>query len=115
MPYIRVATSKTLSQEQKEQLKTGFAEIIGLIPGKTEAALMIEIADGHTMFFQGEERELAYLDAKFSGDCDFTYKRNFTEAASMLAQKVCELPQDAVYLTYSVFNEWGTGGTLKAR
>ena len=95
--------------------KAGLAEIIGLIPGKTEAALMLEVDDGLTMYFKGEKRGLAYLDAKFSGDTEFEHKKNFTEAACRLAGQVCGLPQDAVYLTYSVFNEWGTGGTLKAR
>ena len=115
MPYIRMATSRELSMGRKEEFKSGLAEIIGLIPGKTEAALMIEIDDGLTMFFQGEKRDLAYLDAKFSGDTEFGHKKQFTEAVCALAQKVCNLPQNAVYLTYSVFNEWGTGGTLKAR
>ncbi len=76
---------------------------------------MVEVDDGITMYFKGEKRALAYLDAKFSGDTEFEHKKLFTEAACALTQKVCGLPPDAVYLTYSVFNEWGTGGTLKAR
>ena len=76
---------------------------------------MVEVDDGLTLYFKGERRDLAYLDAKFSGDTDFENKKQFTEVVCELTQKVCALPQDAVYLTYSVFNEWGTGGTLKAR
>ena len=41
MPYIRMATSQTLTAAQKDEFKAGLAEIIGLIPGKTEAALMV--------------------------------------------------------------------------
>ena len=52
MPYIRMATSKDLTMAQKEEFKSGLAEIIGLIPGKTEAALMVEVDYGLTMFFQ---------------------------------------------------------------
>ena len=115
MPYIRMATSQTLTAAQKDEFKAGLAEIIGLIPGKTEAALMVEVDDGLTMYFKGEKRGLAYLDAKFSGDTEFEHKKNFTEAACRLAGRVCGLPENAVYLTYSVFNEWGTGGTLTAR
>lgn len=115
MPYIRLATSTTLTPAQKEDFKAGAAAVIGLIPGKTEAALMIEVDDGLTMFFKGEKRALAYIDAKFSGDTDFEHKKSFTEAISKLTQQVCGLPQEAVYLTYSVFDEWGTRGTLFAR
>ena len=62
-----------------------------------------------------KEYTLEIIGCKFSGDTEFEHKKNFTEAACRLAGQVCGLPQDAVYLTYSVFNEWGTGGTLKAR
>ena len=41
MPYIRMATSRELSMGRKEEFKSGLAEIIGLIPGKTEAALTL--------------------------------------------------------------------------
>lgn len=115
MPYIRMATSCALTLAQKDEFKAGLAEVIGLIPGKTEASLMVEVDDGLTMYFKGERRDLAYLDAKFSGETDFEHKKQFTEAVCRLAQKVCELPPDSVYLTYSVFKEWGTKGTLMAR
>ena len=45
MPYIAVSTSKMLSDAQKDALKASLGEKIRVIPGKTEAALMIDIAD----------------------------------------------------------------------
>ena len=53
MPYIAVTTSKALSDEQKDELKKTIGQKISLIPGKTEAALMVDISDNHTMYFAG--------------------------------------------------------------
>ena len=50
MPYIAVTTSKALSDEQKDELKKAIGQKISLIPGKTEAALMVDISDNHTMY-----------------------------------------------------------------
>ena len=55
MPYIGVSTSKKLSDAQKDALKSALGEKISVIPGKTEKALMVDIADGHTMYFAGEK------------------------------------------------------------
>ena len=61
MPYIAVTTSKALSDEQKDELKKTIGQKISLIPGKTEAALMVDISDNHTMYFAGEKRKLRTL------------------------------------------------------
>lgn len=113
MPYIGINTSKTLSQQQKDALKSALGEKITLIPGKGESKLMIDIADGHTMYFAGEQRELAYLDVKCYGKTEFAHKKAFTEAAFEAVQQAFGLPQDGIYLTYSEFENWGTLGSMK--
>ena len=115
MPYIRVAGSQNWTEEQMTCLKAGLAQATMLIPGKTEAALMIELDDGRDMYFQGVKRELAYVDAKFSGTIELAYKQRFTEAVFKLLNEVCGLADDAVYVTISEFAEWGTHGELKVR
>lgn len=42
MPYIAINTSKTLSEAQKDALKSALGEKISVIPGKSEAALMVD-------------------------------------------------------------------------
>ena len=51
MPYIGINTSKNLSQVQKEELTSALGEKIVIIPGKSESKLMVDISDGHTMYF----------------------------------------------------------------
>jgi len=113
MPYIAINTSKPLSDEQKEQLKTVLGEKITVIPGKSESRLMIDISDSHTMYFAGEKRELAYVDVKCYGTTEFENKKAFTEAAFEAIEQITGLPQDGIYLTYSEFENWGTLGSMK--
>lgn len=113
MPYIAINTSKPLSEAQKDQLKTVMGEKITVIPGKSESRLMIDISDGHTMYFAGEKRELAYVDVKCYGTTEFENKKTFTEIAFEVVQQITGLPQDGIYLTYSEFENWGTLGTMK--
>ena len=54
MPYIAVTTSKALSDEQKDELKKTIGQKISLIPGKTEAALMVDISDNHHVLCRRE-------------------------------------------------------------
>ena len=113
MPYIAVRTSCVLSQEQKDHLKSGLGECIALIPGKDESRLMVDIADGHTMYLAGVKRELAYVDVKCYRSADFESKKKFTEAVFELLEQVAGLAKDAVYLTCSEFENWGTLGSFK--
>lgn len=113
MPYIAINTSKVLSDAQKEALKTALGEKISVIPGKSESKLMIDISDGHTMYFAGEKRELAYVDVKCYGTTEFANKKAFTEATFEVVQQITDLPQDGIYLSYSEFENWGTLGSMK--
>lgn len=113
MPYIGVNVSQTLSKDQKDAIKAGLGEKIGLIPGKKEAQLMIDISDGHTMYFSGEERPLAYLDVKCFGTTEFANKKAYTEAAFAVIAAATGLADTDIYLTYSEFANWGTRGSMK--
>lgn len=113
MPYIAINTSKPLSDAQKDALKTALGGKIALIPGKSESKLMVDISDGHAMYFAGEKRDLAYVDVKCFGAAEFADKKAFTEAAFEAVQQAAGLPQDGIYLTYSEFESWGALGSMK--
>ena len=110
MPYIAVTTSKALSDEQKDELKKTIGQKISLIPGKTEAALMVDISDNHTMYFAGEKRKLAYVDVRCYGSTEFENKKALTEALFDAVELHTGLHDDSIYLTYSEFSNWGTRG-----
>ncbi len=113
MPYIGVSTSKVLTEVQKDELKAALGRKIEVLPGKTEAKLMIDISDGHTMYLAGEKRELAFLDVRCYGSTEFENKKAFTEAVFDVVQQTTGLPEDGIYLTYGEFSTWGMMGSMK--
>ena len=113
MPYIAVTTSKVLSDDQKDDLKSAIGEKISLIPGKSEAQLMVDIDDSHTMYFAGEKRKLAYIDVRCYGSTEFENKKALTEALFDAVEQHTGLHEDSIYLTYSEFSNWGTRGSMK--
>ena len=55
MPYISFKTNHKLTLRQENTIKSKSGELISLIPGKTEKALMIHMEDDQIMYFKGEE------------------------------------------------------------
>ena len=104
---------RPVSDEQKDELKKTIGQKISLIPGKTEAALMVDISDNHTMYFAGEKRKLAYVDVRCYGSTEFENKKALTEALFDAVELHTGLHDDSIYLTYTEFSNWGTRGTMK--
>lgn len=113
MPYICVNVTGTLREDQKEAIKSGLGEKISLIPGKTEKALMVDISEHHTMYFQGEKRDLAFIDVRCYKSAAFEDKKRFTEAAFAVVEEVTGLSADDIYLSCGEYDTWGTKGSLK--
>ena len=113
MPYIGVNMTGTLTDEQRLAIKSGLGEKIGVIPGKVEAALMVDISENHTLFLGGDQRPLAFLDVRCYGTTEFEHKKAFTEAAFEVVQNVTGLTARDIYLTYAEYPNWGTRGTMK--
>lgn len=113
MPYICVNLTGTLTDQQKDELKRGLGEKIALIPGKSEKALMVDISENHTMYFQGEKRPLAFVDVRCYKSAAFEDKKRFTEAAFEVVEQVTGLTADDIYLSCGEYDTWGTKGSLK--
>lgn len=111
MPYIAVNASKVLSEQQKDALKAALGEKISIIPGKVEKTLMVDIADGRTMYFRGDKRDAAYLDVKIFGTATAEDKKAFVEAAFDVMEQA-GFEKKNVYITFSEFANWGANGTL---
>lgn len=113
MPYIQINIAKALNDAQKDQIKTGLGQNIALIPGKSEGTLMVDISDQHTIYLAGEKKETAFIDVRIYSTTTEEYKKSFTEAAFQTIAQATGIPQDAMYLTFSEFPNWGTKGSYK--
>ena len=54
MPYIRTTVSKSINPGQRDILKSKLGNAIALIPGKSEAWLMLAFEDNMSMYFKGD-------------------------------------------------------------
>ena len=113
MPFISVTTSKKLDQSQREALCAGLGKDISIIPGKSQANLMIDIFDGRFMCFSGEAKPCAYLAVHLYGPAPLEKKAEFTAALFGLMQEVCGLSPDDVYISYQEYPNWGSRGIFK--
>jgi phenylpyruvate tautomerase PptA (4-oxalocrotonate tautomerase family) len=110
MPLIAVRTSLTLDDNQKETIKSGLGKAIALLPGKSEPVLMVDISDGHTMYWAGEKRELAHVDLRMMGVSDFSNKAEFTLAIYQLFHETLGLQNDEVFVFINERTSWGGMG-----
>lgn len=112
MPYIDVKTAKKLSAEQKIAMKSMFGEKISLIPGKTEARLMILICDEQELYFNGSiTQDNAYVKIELFGKNEFYDKNNLTKAIFEFFDT--ELDIKDLYLSIDEKEVFGAGGVLK--
>jgi phenylpyruvate tautomerase PptA (4-oxalocrotonate tautomerase family) len=114
MPFIAVNTTTILQAEQKDAIARELGKIITLIPNKSEAVLMIDVADGHTMYFGGKKMDrCAFVDVRCYKQAPFENDKAFTEAVFKLLQDVAGLDASEVYVSISELPVWGTKGSLK--
>jgi len=111
MPFISFNTSCKLSAEQKTDIKANFGQLIAILPTKNESYLMLDIADGHTMYNAGAAKErCAFVDVRLYGQSGAEYKNQFVaEMTQMLQDKLGIEPKD-VYVNFIELNSWGSGG-----
>lgn len=114
MPYINVNVTQPLTPEKRIELKRTIAGIIGILPGKTEQTLMIQMEDCKTLYFKGELLENgAYIDVRIYGTCAFEQKEAFTRALFSVFECIMGVQKNDMYVTVSEFDTWGTHGGLK--
>jgi len=113
MPYIDVKVTGTLSDAEKDKVKSKLGELITVLPTKTEAGLMVCINDDSTIYFAGQKKEkAAFINIKLYRESGFEYKAEFTKKVVEFFDKEFEITGDNIYLTFDEYNNWGSRGAL---
>ena len=111
MPYIETKTSASVSGEQLTALKEMFAEVIEIIPGKSEEWLMLNTVGDCNMSFRGDmDTPCAMIKVEIFGKAkDEEYDR-LTEEICARASKILGIPADRIYVRYEECFRWGYNG-----
>ena len=113
MPFIQVNVSQALKDPQKEQLKAKLGELITLIPGKTEAVTMVDIADKRTIYKDGKPIDGGFIEVRLFGPAEQASKEAMTEAVFAAMEQLLGIKPQDLYLNIFEMNSWCTGGKLK--
>ncbi|MDR2478912.1 MAG: hypothetical protein LBD48_06330 [Treponema sp.] len=110
MPYISVAIGHKLEAAQKEKLTAELGRLITIIPGKTEADLIVQIQDSGALYMDGREIPCAYIDLRVYTKTSDEAKKRFTRETCAFIAREFNIPVERQYLTIREFENWGYDG-----
>ncbi|GMO30052.1 MAG: hypothetical protein LBG79_02260 [Spirochaetaceae bacterium] len=110
MPYLSISVGEKLNAVQREKLKTEMGRLITIIPGKSEADLILHINDSGVMYSGGAELSCAYIDLRVYTKTTEEAKKRFTREACVFMSKEFGIPVERQYLTIREFENWGYDG-----
>lgn len=112
MPYISFKTNHKLTLRQENTIKSKSGELISLIPGKTEKALMIHMEDDQIMYFKGEETPCMMIEINLYKSAEFDDKKKLTKAMIQMIHETTKIEADNIYVIFHEFDHWGLNQTL---
>lgn len=111
MPFIDCKVSASLSEAQKDRVKTGLGKAVSCI-GKTESYLMVGIADNYTLYMGGRKTENgAYVEVSLFGSASSSAYDKMTGEICRLLSSELSLDPSKIYITYHGVRDWGWNGS----
>ena len=112
MPFINSITNVKTTAEQQKELKTRLGQAIALIPGKSEAWLMVNLKDDQKMYFRGDDSEpLAFICVNCYGNADEAAFDKMTAELTKIYGEVLGIKPDHMYIKYDASMYWGWNGS----
>ena len=110
MPCIQIKTSVSISSDQEMHIKNRLGKAIEVIPGKSEAWLMVTLAEDVHIWFKGTNKPAAFVEVS-------VYGRENAQAFNALTAAICDIlndelniPADRIYVKYDATAHWGWNG-----
>ena len=108
MPFIDCKLTQTLTDAQKETLKSELGKAVWIIR-KPESYLMVGICDGYDLYFAGKKLDKgAYVSVSLFGSSP-SYEK-MTEFICNLLESELGISGANVYVTYHSVENWGWDG-----
>jgi len=111
MPFVVVRVNTAMTTEQELGLKAQLGQAIGLVPGKSEEYLLVDVENRCHLFLVGDgQTPLAYLEASVFGNEGHAGYAAFTRAVTQSLHDVLGIAPDHAYLRFSDIGAWGVSG-----
>ena len=111
MPFIDLRTTAKIDENKEAILRKEFGKIITLIPGKTEAWLMLEFSDECKMAFRGNtDGDTAMVSVELLGSAPKKSYDDMTRVICETVNTVLGVPMERIYVKYEEFSVWGFAG-----
>ena len=108
MPMIVTHTTATVTKEKKDALTRALGEAITLIPGKSDAYLMLEFAGDCEMAFHGDTSlPLAFVEVKLLGKSTRAAYETLTARICDILKDELGIPTNGTYVKYEEIEHWG--------
>ena len=111
MPLISTHTNIGVSREAEKNMKEKLGKAIQLIPGKSEAWLMLEFLEKTPMYFKGSDAPCALAEVKIFGRADKAAYEKLTGAITQCLSSELAIPADRIYVKYEEADYWGWNGS----
>lgn len=108
MPFINAKFSNNISNEKEIDVKNRLGKAISLIPGKSEAYLMLNIEDNQRLYFKGDNsKPIAFFEVKLLGKSTRTAYEALTKELCSIANDELGISSDCVYVKFEEVENWG--------
>ncbi len=109
MPFVTVRTSAAMDRGQELELRTRIGRAVSLVPGKSEASLLLCFEGAGRMYLRGQEALSAYITAEFFGNEDHAGFNRFAAAVSRSFYDVLGVPAENVFIRFGDIDVWSAG------
>ena len=110
MPFIRVSANVAVNEAQAERVKAMLGQAIEVIPGKSEAWLMVGVEPECALWFQGTDAPAALVEVSVYGGAEPDAYDALTARVCELLDAVLDIDPARVYVKYAETPNWGWNG-----
>ena len=112
MPFIDAKVSVPVTLAKEESLKQKLGKAISLIPGKSEAWLMLNIQPECHMYFKGDNSEpSAMVEVKLFGAASIDAYQKMTSEVTRILEDELSIPASRIFVKYDEVQHWGWNGS----
>lgn len=110
MPFIMAKVNVEISGEQERQLKTRLGKAIELVPGKSEAYLMVGFEQDCHIYLRGENLPAAFIEVSVFGNEDHLGYDELTAEITKIFSSTLGISTKNIYVKFEDIANWGVGG-----